>query len=159
MWEIFFGRVQTGRLARLQYLGYSILLNLVLFAIMLGGIMLVGGTERLSGDPAAMQAWFAEHLGIAGMFVIMVIFFVFMFASLNMTAKRLRDMGLPGWLGVLGIFVISLIVSTLFGGGAQPPPGEVATVNPVAMGVQFAILLFLLLVPSDTFGGGRKDAR
>ncbi len=157
MWEIFFGGIQTGRLARLPYLGYSILLNLVLFAIMLGGIMLVGGTERLSGDPAAMQAWMAEHLGIAGLFVIMVILFAAMFASLNMTAKRLRDMGLPGWLGVLGLFVISLVVAMLFGGGAPSAAGEAPTMNLVGAGVQFVILLFLLLVPSDTFGGKHED--
>ncbi len=157
MWKIFFGRVKTGRLARVPYLGYSILLNLVLFAIMLGGIMLLGGAERMSGDPAAMRAWLAEHLGIGGVLVIMLVFFAFLFASLNMTAKRLRDMGLPGWLGVLAIFVVSLVVSMLFGGGAPPRPGEVATMDPVAMGVQFVILLFLLLVPSDAFADKREE--
>ncbi len=152
MWRIFFGEVASGRLKRLQYLGYSILLNLIVFAIVITAIMLVGGVEQASDDPMAMQRRLLERFGSVGMLAMSLLMFVFLFAGLNLMAKRLRDMGLPGWPGVLGLMLIAMLLALMLGGGAAGMgPGGGMTMNLI----QLAILAFLLLVPSDAFGSGR----
>ena len=154
MWKAFFGELGGGRLTRLQYLGYSVLLNLILFAIVIGVTLLAGGLEQAGDDPAAMQRQLLERFGAVGMSLMTVLFFLLLFAGLNLMAKRLRDMGLPGWPGVLGVMIVSLILAMAFGGGA--PAG--GAMPPAMSLIQLAILAFLLLVPGNAFGGGRpKD--
>ena len=49
MLKVLFGDVKGGRLARLPYLGYLVLLAVIGMAIVFGGIVIVGGIERMMG--------------------------------------------------------------------------------------------------------------
>ena len=56
-----------------------------------------------------------------------------------MTAKRIRDIGMPGWWTVMVIFLLDFFVSYF--------SQEAAT------GMHFLIWVILLLIPSDAIGG------
>ena len=149
-----FGEVGSGRLNRMQYLGYLFLLTVLMFLAIFGAILLVGAAEQMAGGNLQdIQAAVAEKLGIPAMIGFLVLASVFTFASLNITAKRLRDMGLPAWPTVLGIVIVGVVIGILF-------PGEMVTRNGVqqlqpsmvSSTYQAIIFLVLSLVPGNTFG-------
>jgi uncharacterized membrane protein YhaH (DUF805 family) len=61
---------------------------------------------------------------------------VLFFAGANLTAKRIRDIGLPGWWSVLAIALLVGLVS----GAVSEQAGSV---------IQLAIWLALVLVPTN----------
>lgn len=67
-----------------------------------------------------------------------IVMLLFSFAHMNLYAKRIRDIGLPGWWGVLVIILLSIALSLLV--SAQ-----------FSNGVGTLIWLALLLIPTDTF--------
>ena len=149
-----FGEVGSGRLNRMQYLGYLFLLTVLMFLAIFATILLVGAAEQMAGGNLQdVQAMIAEKLGMPAVIGILVLASVFTFASLNITAKRLREMGLPGWPTVLGIVVVGVGIDILF-------PGEVVTrrgvqqLQPsmVSSTYQAIIFLALALVPGNAFG-------
>ena len=166
MWNIYFGDWSNGRLKRLPYLGYDVLLMVLAFAIVMGVIMLGGGFEGIMNPDL-----------LAGMGVVVVIFFFLFFiallvANLNIMAKRLRDMGLPAWKSVIAIIVISVILEILF--PAQQMEMSAVAVNApeganVAMDMNasegsivsniFNLIVFLclVLIPSDTFNKNKEE--
>ena len=164
MKEIFFGAWREGRLKRLQFFGYSILLMFISIAVIMGIIMLVGGFGNIMTNSKSNL--------FAGMGVITIIsFFVFLFvmfvANLNITAKRFRDMGLPGWWSVVTIIFVSWILEMLFPGQSTEMNTQLVENNEVFSAaieaestsgsmvaniyslIVYAVLVF---VPSDTFG-------
>lgn len=154
MFKIFFGDIKDGRLARLPYLGYVVLLTLIALAVVFGIIFLVGGIERaMGGDIQQTQAMIMQKFGMIGVLGGAVFMSILSFANLNLAAKRLRDMGLPGWWTVLGIVVLAAVVGFLFPGQMIEQPGGQMVMQPsvVSSALQLVILLALLLVPSDAF--------
>lgn len=144
MFKTYFGEWTTGRLARLPWLGYA----LGLFgAMMLIGILVGGGAGLMmgmSGDPAEAEARMEDMMGGIGpvVMVLMVILgLVISVASLNINAKRFRDMGLPGGWTLLGVIVVSFVVAALFG-------------ETISNLVGLVLLLVMALVPTGAFGGG-----
>jgi uncharacterized membrane protein YhaH (DUF805 family) len=135
-----FADLSSGRLQRLPYLGWYAVLALFVLVIGFGIGASIGLAERASGGEAAdAQMVITEHLGVVGLVLIIAIFSVLLFAHLNIAAKRIRDMGLPGWLVLLGLIIVGGLIGTLAGQG---------------IGALFNLLglLALFLIPSNAFG-------
>ena len=163
MKEVFFGEWRDGRLKRLQFFGYSILLIVVSVAVVMGGIMLAGGFESVMSNDSNLFA----GMGVVMMVALFVFIFAMLAANLNITAKRFRDMGLPGWWSVVVTIVISWILEITFPGQSVDINAQLAeneqvfaaameanstsssTVADLFSLVVFAVLVF---VPSDSFG-------
>jgi uncharacterized membrane protein YhaH (DUF805 family) len=135
-----FGEVTAGRIGRLGYLGYSLLVALVVgggLAALAVGIL---GTRRLmEGDLVQGRLLLHESVGLALGFVAGLA--LLLFAELNLTAKRIRDMGLPGWRTLL---VAMAVVAAVDGAAGAEAAGGLQTLGSLA----------LLLVPRDGFALG-----
>ena len=140
-----FGEVKTGRLMRLQYLGYSVLLSLLMFGFGLAVVMIIGVGEHIAGgDLQQVQDQIREQLTLPAMLVMAVVMPLFLFIGLNIMAKRIRDIGLPGWWTVLAIFIVSGVVSYLVSDNAG------SIVNTLAW-------VAVVLVPGNALAKGTAD--
>ena len=140
MLSAYYGHIPDGRLKRLPYLGYCLLLTVIGILIAFGVGAAMGVSEQaIGGGLEQTQAQLSDRLGGAAIVLLVVIGLALLFAKLNVHAKRIRDMGLPGWPGVAGILGIGIIFAAFISEGAA--------------GV-FNLLMFLalLVVPSDAFG-------
>ncbi|MCG6940717.1 MAG: hypothetical protein LJE69_05650 [Thiohalocapsa sp.] len=141
MFRALWGDIQNGRLERLPFLGWYLLVSLLALLLAFGIGAVIGAAERMAGgDPVAHQLSLADSLGTTGVLAVAVVFALLLMAQLNLMAKRARDMGLPvPWLLVLGWLLLSGLVSS--GGGA-------------ALGglLSLVVLLALLFVPTGAFG-------
>jgi len=167
MLKTYFGEWGTGKLQRLPYLGYHVLLIVLVMAIVFGSIMLVSTMENLmSGSIAETQIMIMEKFGILGVIGILLLIFVTILGQVNILGKRLRDIGLPVLWTILGIIVVSMVLNVIF------PPHEVTmaaasvqatdgTATAVATSTTTAslivqifdtiVFLCLILIPSNTF--------
>ena len=138
------GDVRAGRLKRLQYLGYSLLLSLLVFVFFLAIVLAIGAGEHIiGGDLAQAQNKLREMFTLPLMIVFAVAAPLFMFIGSNIMAKRFRDIGLPGWWMVLAVFVASGIVSYLFSENA-------------GSGLSTLVWVVLVLVPSGALAKGTQ---
>jgi len=134
------GDIKTGRLLRLQYIGYSLVLLLMVLGFVIFTILAIGAGEHLlNGNlqeaQAQLQDWFSLPFILAfGVFMI-----VLLFSSMNIMAKRIRDIGLPGWITVFGVMILEGIVSVVI---SEESGSSLHTV----------VWLLLVLVPSNTLG-------
>jgi len=134
------GDINTGRLLRLQYIGYSLVLLLMVMGFVFFTILAIGAGEHLfNGNlqeaQAQLQDWFSLPFILAfGVFMI-----VLLFSSMNIMAKRIRDIGLPGWITVFGVMILEGIVSVVI---SEESGSSLHTV----------VWLLLVLVPSNTLG-------
>jgi len=167
MWNIYFGEWGTGRLKRLPYVGYHILLMVLVFAVIFGSVALVGSLENvISGSVMQMQAAFLEKFGILTLLGVVLFFFAIRAAQVNLLAKRLRDMGLPVLWTILGMVALSLLLNNLFpaqhveisSAMIQTAEGTSAAFEAnasesslVVKLYDLAVFLCLVLIPSDTF--------
>jgi uncharacterized membrane protein YhaH (DUF805 family) len=136
------GDVKTGRLMRLQYLGYSLLVYLLMFGFVFVVILAIDAGEHIiGGDLQYAQDKLREMFTLPAMIVFAVIMPLFLFMVANIMAKRIRDIGLPGWWSVLAIIVITGIVSYMVS-------------NEVSNGLSTLIWVVLLLVPSNSQAKG-----
>ena len=137
MIKVLLGDVKAGRLRRLQYLGYSLLLSLLLFGFWLAVVLAIGAGERIiGGDLQQAQDQLREIFTLPVMFVFAVIMPLFFFMGANIMAKRIRDIGLSGWWMVLVIVVITAIVSYVVSSEASSA-------------LHTLIVVVLLLVPGN----------
>lgn len=135
-----FGDITRGRLARLPYFGYTVLISVTGTVIaLLVGASLGLFEQTAGGDTAGLQQNMAEDFGTLGIILLVIFGLVMMFANLNVSAKRLRDIGLPGWIGMLVIIIISAVLSALS--------------ENIASVFNLIVLLCLLLIPTGTVGG------
>ena len=168
MFKIYFGEWGSGKLQRLPYLGYHILLMVIIFAIIFGGIFAVGASENLmGGNIVDTQAMLMDKFGMLAIIGIVALMFIAMIGQVNILGKRLRDMGLPVLWTILGIIVVSMILNILF------PPYEVTmaavavhdanasatavatsstTTSMVVQAFDMIVFLCLIFIPSNTFG-------
>jgi len=164
MWDIYFGQWRDGRMQRLAYLGYDLLLMVIAAGIVFGTIMFAGGFEDTFD---VFSASIIESLGIFVVLFFFLFFITIFIANLNIMAKRLRDMGLPAWGSVAAIILISIILEVLFPDQqvqistvvANTPEGVSAAMDADAstgsmVSDIFNLIVFacLVLIPSDTFG-------
>lgn len=133
------GDIKNGRIVRLQFLGYTVMLSLILFAFVLLVIFIFGAGEHLLGGNLKtaqdqLSGWFAlPFILILG---VLVMLFIFILASINLMAKRIRDIGLPGWWSVLIFVILEAVVSSYISQQA-------------GSGLHILTWLLLIFVPSN----------
>ena len=141
MINVLFGDVKTGRLMRLQYLGYSLLLSFLMLGFGLAIVLAIGAGEHIiGGDLQQAQDKLREMFTLPFMIVFAVVMPLFVFAGFNLLSKRIRDIGLPGWWTLLVIVVLESVASY-------------AVSNEVGSGLHSLVWIVLLLIPTDTFKG------
>lgn len=167
MLKIYFGEWGTGKLQRLPYLGYHILLMILVMAIIFASVMAVGAMENMMGGSIAeTQTMLMNKFGIIGIIGIVVLAFVTMLGQVNILGKRIRDMGLPVLWTILGIIVVSMILNLIFApqevtmaaASVQTADGSAtamaASTTSTSLIVQiFDMIIFacLVFIPSDSF--------
>ena len=152
MFKTYFGDITSGRLLRLPFIGYTVLLYVLFFALMLGGAASLGVAENLvGGDLTQTQQMLAEEFGLPAMIIIVIVVAAVFFASLNLEAKRIRDMGLPGWWTLLVVWILSVIIIALLSGFLDAELG-----NQVSSIISAIVFLALVFIPSDTFSGNNS---
>lgn len=136
MFTEYFGEVSSGRLARLQYLGHWLVLAIIGLLAAYGIAQYLGIAEQLlSGDDEVVEVTLNATVDLPVLLAVLALAGVLVFASLNIMAKRFRDMGLPGWLVVLGVAILSGVLSV------YASSNTAALLGPV-------VWLLLVLVPS-----------
>ena len=140
--RMFFGELRDGRLARLPFLAWTMVLMLIVLGFGLAIGAAIGIVQNtMGGDPLHTEALLEELLATPFALLLPLIGLVVMFAQYNMVAKRARDIGLPGWLTVLGVLLLTGIAG--------------ATLSESAIGLINGLVgLALLLVPSDALRRG-----
>ena len=142
MIRAFFLDIANGRLTRLPFLGYALLANILGLLFIFGIIAVIAGAETLmGGDLQEAQAALRKAFSVPLLAAIFGFFGIAVFVSLNLAAKRIRDIGLPGWLTVLAIAVVTISVSLLV--------SETASQT-----LSFATLVALPLTPSNLMNKG-----
>lgn len=138
--EILFGDIRQGRLGRAGYVAYSLLASVLAgFALMAIVLTLGSATALFSSDVSSVGVFLTEKLGGGpGLVILFALGLLLAFVHANLTAKRYRDMGLPGW---KTLFAVSLGTGLLI--GALPALGG---------GLQMLMFLVLLLMPTAAFG-------
>lgn len=140
MFRRIFGEITGARVARLPYFGYTVLLTAILVAIVFAIVAGIGGLENLAeGNITEIEKRFAEKGGGPLLIAFMLLMLALLFAHFNLMAKRLRDIGFPGWPGVLVVFVGIAIVSAAIGENYAGP-------------INTLIWLALVLIPGNAFG-------
>lgn len=139
MFKVLFGDIGSGKLFRLQYLGYSILLGLIGMGIAIAIGASIGMAEKqIGGDLQQAQAQLLAQFGIPAIVLIGALFAILFLAHLNLMAKRFRNMGLPGWWTVLAVLLAGILLSSLI---SQNVSNILSTL----------VWLALLLVPAGAF--------
>jgi len=107
-----FGDITLGRLTRLPFLGYSLLLNLIWVLTLLGIVLAIGAAESfIGGDLQQAQQMLTEQLSLPFFIIFIPFSLLLVFAGFNITAKRIRDIGLPGWKSLIIFIILAAIVS------------------------------------------------
>jgi uncharacterized membrane protein YhaH (DUF805 family) len=167
MLKTYFGEWGTGKLHRLPYLGYYVLLMVLVMAIIFGSIMLVGKLESImDASIVETQAMLMDKFGILGIIGILVLVFGTIAAQINILGKRIRDMGLPVLWTILGIIVLSMVLNIIFpphevtvaaasveaASGTATAVATTTTTSSLVVQIFDAILfLCLVLIPGNTF--------
>lgn len=146
MLRAFFGGLIDGRLARLPFLGLWVLLWVLVFLYGAGIAFGIGVAEPLIFDgPAAARGVLLGHLGASALALLGFGCLLFVLAQLNLLAKRIRDMGLPGWSVLLVMALLSAALAYTLPAGSAP-------LDPDTQGL---LILALLLIPSGLFARQR----
>ncbi|NUT77256.1 DUF805 domain-containing protein [Pseudomonas sp. C1C7] len=133
-----------GRIGRLRFLAWSMVLSLVAIAVI--SVFAVVGLALVSTDSTAGL--------IIGGFLAFILCIVFIIASVMITVQRLHDLGWSGWLWLLNLvpFVGSffpLVMMAMPGNqtanryGAPPPPNSTAV---KVLSSLWVVLLALIIV-------------
>ncbi len=141
------GDIASGRLARLPFLGYLLLLAALVIGFALAvGFMIGAGEQLIGGDLQQAQAKLAEWLSLPFMIVLGLVVAAIIFAGANIEAKRFRDIGLPGWWSVLAVIVLMAVVSD--------------AISPQASNTLHGLItLALVLIPTDSLAQGARRGR
>ncbi len=139
MLKTYLSDFRSGRLNRLQYLGYWLLLAVLVIVVGMGVGFAIGIAEHaVDGELQQAQDQIRGTIGgptLVGLSIIGAIIFV---ANLNLQAKRFRDMGLPGWIATAVIVATGVLLTLTL------PAQANAMFNLV-------VLLTLVLVPTGAF--------
>ncbi|MGI9227186.1 MAG: DUF805 domain-containing protein [Gammaproteobacteria bacterium] len=139
MLQILFGDIKKGRLTRLPYLIYSLLFNLVVIGIGIGVVLSIGAGEQIiNGEIQQAQQKILSMFSGPLLLIFLVVTILLVFSWYNLMAKRIRDIGIPGWWAVLAIVILESIISVNISGEASS-------------GMHTLIWIVLLLIPSNTF--------
>ena len=140
MLRALFKGVTNGHMARLSYLGYSILLLLLLMAYLLIVVLAIGAGEHIiGGDLQQAQDQLRGMFTMPFLIVTGIVMALLMFAGLNIMAKRIRDIGLPGWWMVLALILVGMLLSYFVSQQA-------------GSGLHTLVWILLVLIPGKSFG-------
>ena len=172
MLKTYFGEWSTGKLQRLPYLGYHLLLMVLIIAIIMGTIFTIGAAENfIGGNLAETQKMLMDKFGFVAIAGIVTLIFIVMLGQLNILGKRIRDMGLPVLMTILGIMLISLILNialppqevAMSAAAIQTADDSAATVatattstNVIIQIFDMIVFLCLVFIPSNTFGSKNR---
>jgi len=110
-----FSEVRTGTLDRLPFLAMIVVLTMSVILFALASVLLIGiGEHLVSGDIHQAQETIREWLSIPYIIVFAIVAVLVSFAQANVTAKRIRNIGLPGWRGLLAVVIVNVFVSYFF---------------------------------------------
>ena len=137
--DTYFGELKKGKLKRLAFLGYQLLLSLVIVAFALTVVLLMGlGEHIVGGDLAQAQDVLRTKFTLVFMLVFAVFILAVGFSFANIAAKRIRDIGLPAWT-TLGVFLLVVILTAVI-------------INQQTSSIIHSLFaLLLLLTPSEQF--------
>jgi len=135
MFQTFFGEVTEGELHRLPYLGYSVLLTLFTVGVVVLLVLGLVGAGGLGGGAGADAGAMLETLGLPVVLGLVGVALLAAFGSANLSAKRVRDIGLPGWTTVIGFSLATAALS-------------LAVSEPMASGIRLLGWVALLVLPS-----------
>ncbi len=108
----YFGDFKAGRLRRLSFLGYTLLIVVLLSAFIIISFFTIIGVEKIyGGDLTKAPNLIRYFLGIPYALTSATVLFALFTAGLNITAKRARDIGLSGWYFVAGLIIVSVLAS------------------------------------------------
>lgn len=116
MIQVLFGQARSGTVKRLPFVLYvtAIHLSLLLFVIAIG--VSAGLLEHAaSGDIEKTQLALSDWLSLPTVALVVVFSLAITFANFNLVAKRIRDIGLPGWLSVLIYLIARSVLPYLVG--------------------------------------------
>lgn len=121
-----FGAVRGGTIHRIHFFWYIAGLWTVGAAVLMTLSLSIGMQQPMEGltTEQAQQAA-RDTLGSIGQVVVIVLGLLFLFAQVNLIAKRIRDTGLPGWLTLVAAVTVTGLCTSLIG------PGVGAIVNMV----------------------------
>ncbi|WP_294955154.1 DUF805 domain-containing protein [Sulfurovum sp.] len=167
MWNVYFGEWSKGRLKRLPYLGYYVLLIVLVIAAAFGMIFAAGSLEAvMNGTILENQAALLEHFGIATLIGVVTFMVVVIVAQVNILAKRIRDMGLPAFWTIVGLIAVSVLLNILFpvqhteissavlhtaAGTSTAFQAHSSTGSKVVQLFDLVVFLCLVFIPSDAF--------
>ncbi len=135
MLSVLWGNLRQGQLARLPYLGYTLLVGLTAILIGVGLWPWLTPVETPTGSSTELSLILPLPVAI----LLLIATSVLGFAGLNLMAKRLRHIGLPGWPTTAAL---TLLVMAIGYGWSLP----------AANGFQLLIWLTLLVLPKGLFG-------
>lgn len=113
-----FGNLRHGTLHRVPFFWYIAGLwaigGATVMAIVVG-LDINQPTNGITPEQAGQAV--RDALGPVAHSVLAVLAALLVFAQINMMAKRLRDTGLPGWITLLAVMVVTGLVSGFIGSG------------------------------------------
>lgn len=137
MFKVLFIDIVGGRLTRLHYLAYLLLLSLLSIGFGLAVVLAIGVSEHIvGGNLQQAQEQLREWFSLPFLIIFGLISTLFVFSGFNIMAKRIRDIGLLGWWVTLAIIALEIIASLLFSRQA-------------GSGLHALVLMALLLTPTD----------
>ena len=138
LFKAFCGDLKTGRMARRQYLGYSLLLGVLILGTGIAiGISIGVGEQIIGGNLQQAQDQLRAWMTLPFFIIFGMVSVLFLFGGINIMAKRIRDIGLPGWWTTLIIIVVEIGASFIFSGQH-------------GSGLHSFVWIVLLLLPTDT---------
>ena len=136
-----FGAPRQGRMARLAFVIYASAIQLAVLVYVIWVGVAAGLAEQVANlDLEKAQQQLSDFLSPSLLIFTAVFLAVLIYAQLNVVAKRVRDIGLPGWWMILAYVILRTIIS------AAGFPW---------VGLLFELLAMLLLcfVVTDAVGG------
>jgi uncharacterized membrane protein YhaH (DUF805 family) len=111
-----FAELKLGRLARLPFILYVTGLQLSLLLFLLWVAFSAGLAEpAASGDLEAVQQALTDWMSLPTLLMSAVFALPVIFAHFNILAKRIRDIGLPGWISLLVYVIVRSLLGTVAG--------------------------------------------
>jgi uncharacterized membrane protein YhaH (DUF805 family) len=146
MFKALFGEVRNGRLKRLQYVGYSLLLSVLMMGFGFVIVAFIGAGEHIiGGDLQQAREILRERFTLPYIVLFAAVTLLFMFTGANIMAKRIRDIGLPGWWTMLALLVLFAALSYVLS-------------DEVSSGLQTLVWLVLSLIPGNSLARGTQQS-
>ena len=140
MLRIYFGGLTGDQLGRVGYFAFWLLLAVFFITFGLLAGFGIGVADHLgSGDAQESQARLRDEFGLPLIIGVWTAGLIFLFAELNLSAKRIRHIGLPGWPVTLGVSAVIILAALL----VAPRLGHI---------LSLIAWLALMIIPGGIFG-------